>query len=179
MTEEIIIAGFGGQGVMLIGRLLAHAGMTEGKSVSWIPAYGPEMRGGTANCSVVVSDEPIGSPVVAEPDALIAMNRPSLEKFVSSVKPDGVVIYNTSLIDLSIQRDDVRAIAVSATDIASELGSVRAANMVALGAYLKATDCVSMKAVVDTMKVVLPRLDPHSAAINIEALKRGADIAQD
>jgi len=178
VTEEIIIAGFGGQGVMLIGRLLAHTAMTRGKHVSWMPAYGPEMRGGTANCSVVISDEPIGSPVVSEPDALIAMNRPSLDKFLPAVKPGGLVVYNSSLIDVAPQRCDLRTVAVRATDIAAELGSVRAANMVALGAYLQASGCIPADAVVDEMRTVLPDLSEYLTAINIEALRRGSELAR-
>ena len=179
MLEEIIIAGFGGQGIMVMGRLLAHAGMVEGRNVSWIPSYGPEMRGGTANCCVVISSDPIGSPVVAEPDTVIAMNRPSLEKFAPSIRPSGLLIYNSSLIDIVPERQDITAIAVRASGIASELGDVRAANMVALGAYLRARGVVSREAVVDSIRAVMPKLSQSLIDLNVKALDKGMDIAGD
>jgi 2-oxoglutarate ferredoxin oxidoreductase subunit gamma len=179
MLEEIIIAGFGGQGVMVMGRLLAYAGMVEGKHVSWIPSYGPEMRGGTANCCVVISCDPIGSPVVSEPDTVIAMNRPSLERFEHAVKPSGLLIYNSSLVDIAPERRDVTVIAVRASDIAAELGDVRAANMVALGAYLKARGAVSRETVVDSIRAVMPRLSQDLIDLNVKAIDKGMDIAGD
>jgi len=152
MTLEAIFAGFGGQGVMLIGQLLAYSGMYEGKNVSWFPAYGPEMRGGTANCSVVVSDDPVGSPVISEPDVLVAMNRPSLEKFEKLLKPGGILFYNTSLIDIKPQRTDIKVIGIPANDIATELGNAKVANMVVMGAILKATGAVDLETVVSVLK---------------------------
>lgn len=134
MTHEIILAGFGGQGVMVMGQLLAYAGMLEGSYVSWIPSYGPEMRGGTANCSVIISEEPVGSPIVGEATAVVAMNLPSFEKFESSLSPGGVMLINSSLIDRESKRDDIRVYKVPANDIANDLGNARMANMVALGA---------------------------------------------
>jgi 2-oxoglutarate ferredoxin oxidoreductase subunit gamma len=149
MTHEIILAGFGGQGVMVMGQLLTYAGMLEGAHVSWIPSYGPEMRGGTANCSVIISQEPIGSPIVTEATAVVAMNLPSLEKFESSLSPGGILIVNSSLIDRPSKRDDIVTYTVPANDIASHLGNAKMANMVALGALNAALGYV-----VDTSKIV-------------------------
>ncbi|MEZ0536902.1 2-oxoacid:acceptor oxidoreductase family protein [Caldicellulosiruptoraceae bacterium PP1] len=137
MTEEIIIAGFGGQGVLFLGETIARIGMILGKNVSWLPSYGPEMRGGTANCSVIISDDEIASPVVFKPSTFFALNRPSFEKFENFVEKNGIILMNTSLIDLQGKRDDVIYISVDATNIASSLGNIKATNMVMLGAYIK------------------------------------------
>ena len=134
MFEGVLIAGFGGQGVLSTGQLLAYAGMVEGKHVAWIPSYGPEMRGGTANCGVSVSTTPISSPVVSEPTVLIAMNRPSLEKFEPWVVPGGLIMVNSSLIKIKVKRTDVRIIYVPANDLAEELGNSKVANNIILGA---------------------------------------------
>lgn len=149
MTHEIILAGFGGQGVMVMGQLLTYAGMLEGAHVSWIPSYGPEMRGGTANCSVIISQEPIGSPIVTEATAVVAMNLPSLEKFESSLSPGGILVLNSSLIDRESKRDDIVTYKVPANDIANSLGNARMANMVALGALNAALGYV-----VDTSQII-------------------------
>ena len=132
MTHEIIMAGFGGQGVMAMGKILVEAAMEEGKNVSWLPSYGPEMRGGTANCSVIVSDEPIGAPVVTEATAAIVMNRPSLDKFENDIIPGGALFINSSLIEKKATRDDIKVYYVPANEIASELGTDRVANIVML-----------------------------------------------
>lgn len=137
MIEQVIMAGFGGQGVMSMGQLLAYSGMLEGKNVSWLPSYGPEMRGGTANCNVIVSDDEIGSPIVTEATAVIAMNLPSLDKFEHSVMPGGTLIINSSLIERKCSRTDIDVFYIPANEIADELGNNRVANMVMLGAYLK------------------------------------------
>jgi 2-oxoglutarate ferredoxin oxidoreductase subunit gamma len=147
MQNDLIIAGFGGQGVLLIGKMLAYAGMADGKEVSWLPSYGPEMRGGTCNCTVVIADRPVGSPVVERPWVAMVMNLPSLEKYEGMVKPGGLLLVNTSLINRAVQRSDVRVVKVPANEIANRLGNPRAANMVALGAYLGATRAVSLEAV--------------------------------
>lgn len=173
MTLEAIFAGFGGQGVMLMGQLLAYSGMYEGKNVSWFPAYGPEMRGGTANCSVVVSDEPVGSPVISEPDVLIAMNRPSLEKFEKMLKPGGILFYNTSLIDIKPQRTDIKVIGIPANDIATELGNAKVANMVVMGAILKATGAVDLETVVSVLKKTMTGSKQSLIPLNRTALERG------
>lgn len=139
MEKRMIIAGFGGQGVLLIGQLIAYTGMLQGKEVTWMPSYGPEMRGGSANCAVVVSDEPVASPKVEEADLVIAMNRPSMELFEKDLVPGGVLLYNSSLIDVLPERKDIKVIAVPCNDIAAEVGSARATNMVMLGAYAGVT----------------------------------------
>ncbi len=174
MTNEIIISGFGGQGVMAIGKTLTEAGMKEGMEVSWLPSYGPEMRGGTANCSVVLSDESIVSPIVLEPTELIAMNLPSLLKFESVVKPGGTIFVNSSVVDKKVERTDVKAVYVDCIKIADELGNAKVANMVMLGAYIEAMKNLST----DTIKEMLVHMFTGPKAklvdLNIEALKRGA-----
>ena len=138
MRKQFVFAGFGGQGMLLIGKFVALANMMEGKHVSWLPSYGPEMRGGTANCSVAVSDEPIGSPVVNHPDVLIAMNLPSLDKFEHTVKPGGLIVVNSSIIDRKVQREDVRVVYCDAAGIADSVKNPKGANVAILGAMMGA-----------------------------------------
>lgn len=176
MTEEVIMAGFGGQGVMVIGQLLTYSGMKVGKNVSWIPSYGPEMRGGTANCAVVVSDEEVASPVVAEPTTVIAMNRPSLEKFEPKLRPGGLLIYNSSLIDTRPMRTDITVMPVPANEIAQELGNLRIANMVILGAYIAKSGVVPMESVKECLKKVISARHHDLIPLNEEALDRGAGL---
>jgi 2-oxoglutarate ferredoxin oxidoreductase subunit gamma len=175
MQNDVIRAGFGGQGILLIGKMLAYAGMREGKEVSWLPSYGPEMRGGTANCTVVISDRPVGSPVIRSPRAVVAMNLPSLDKFEPDVRPGGLLLINSSLIDRGANRDDLIVIDVPANDIAIELGNRRGANMVALGAYLGATDAVSLDGVVEVVRETFAA-KPGVIDVNITALHRGHEI---
>ena len=151
MLEQNIFAGFGGQGVLLMGQLLAYAGMLEDKEVSWLPSYGPEMRGGTANCSVVVSDSPVASPIVTMATTVVAMNRPSLDKFEDSVLPDGKLFINSSIIDKKSDRGDVEVYYVPCNEIAEELGNPRVANMVMLGAYIEKTKCVDFESVLQAL----------------------------
>ncbi len=143
MQSEVMFAGFGGQGILLMGKILAHAAMEEGFEVAWVPSYGPEMRGGTAYCTVVVSDRPIGSPIIKNPQHLVAMNRPSLEKFAPQVKKGGVILINSSLISIGSQRDDVDEMVIPVVDIAKELGSTKAANIVALAAFVTRSKIVN------------------------------------
>ncbi len=152
INEKIIIAGFGGQGVLSLGQFIAYSAINEGKEVTWLPAYGPEMRGGTANCSVVVSDEVVASPIIASPDTLIAMNKPSLYKFEAAVKAGGVIIVNSSLIPDKVQREDVRAIYVDAGELALEAGNARTANIVILGAYIKATGVITKESAISAIE---------------------------
>jgi len=149
MTEQIILAGFGGQGVLLAGQIIAYAGMNEGKNVSWLPSYGPEMRGGTANCNVVVSDEEVGSPVVVEADCLIVMNRPSLEKYEKDLKPGGLLLLDSDLIEIEPTRSDIKVIKVPANSLAEQAGSIKAANMVMLGAYNACAHVVQNKTIIE------------------------------
>ena len=152
MERSIIIAGFGGQGVILAGKILAQAAMDHGLDVTWLPSYGPEMRGGTANCTVVLSDEPVGSPIVDEATALIAMNLPSLDKFEDSLASGGTVVVNRSLIDSQVNRTDVTASYVNMNEIArDDVVNPRAINMVALGAYVKASGALPLQVVKDAM----------------------------
>lgn len=177
MNQDIIMAGFGGQGIMLIGQLTAYAGMLENKEVSWIPSYGPEMRGGTANCSVIVADTPIGSPIVTQATALIALNLPSLDKFEAHVQPGGVIIINSSLIERPVTRTDISAYLVPANDIAFELGNVKAANMVALGALLAATNVVNKDSVMQAFRKTFAKR-PALIELNAQALERGFDYVK-
>ena len=175
MQSEVIMAGFGGQGILLIGKMLAYAGMHEGKEVSWLPSYGPEMRGGTCNCTVVVSDKPVGSPVIRSPRAVLAMNLPSLEKFEPDIRPGGLLLINSSLINRGSDRKDLTVIEVPANQIATELGNPRGANMVALGAYLGATDAVSLDEVIAVIRETFAA-KPAVIDINIEALRKGYEL---
>ncbi len=174
MDSTFIFAGFGGQGVILAGKLLAQAGTDHGLHVTWLPSYGPEMRGGTANCTVVLSDEPIGSPVVDSPGALVAMNLPSLDRFEKAVLAEGAVIINSSLISRQVEREDIRGLTVDMNDIAVSLGNPRAANMVALGAVVKATGVVPLDAVKGAVRKMLGhKAGAELVEINEKALDAG------
>lgn len=177
MLQEIIIAGFGGQGVMSMGQQLAYAGMLEGRNVSWLPSYGPEMRGGTANCNVIISDEQVGSPIVTSASAVIALNSPSLDKFENSVMPGGLLFINSSLIKQKSTREDIQVYYIPANEIAEELGNKRVANSVMLGAYLAKTGGgVSQESIVGALKKVLGPSKQKLIPINEDALKRGAEL---
>ena len=145
MQSEVMFAGFGGQGILLIAKILAHAAMEDGLEVAWVPSYGPEMRGGTAYCTVVASDRLIGSPIIRNPMHLVAMNRPSLEKFAPMVKPNGTVLVNSTLIPVTAGREDVDELRVPVNDIAVRLGNARSANIVALAAFVARTGMVKME----------------------------------
>ena len=177
MEKQLLIAGFGGQGVLLIGQLIAKAALHEGREVSWMPSYGPEMRGGEANCAVVVSDEPIGSPLVSEPPVLVAMNKPSLIKFMPRMPAGGTLLYNSSLITDVELRTDVKVIAVPCNEIAAKLGSDRVANMVMLGAIRKATDVCGAQAIHDTLVDWLGDKKAALVASNEEAVAEGEQLA--
>ena len=179
MLEEVIIAGFGGQGVMLMGRLLAYAGMLEGKKVAWMPSYGPEMRGGTANCTVIISSEEIASPVVPYPKSIIVMNKPSLDKFEPTVQKGGLIIINKSLIDQNTKRDDVGVVRVPANDIANKLGNLKVSNMVILGSYIKNSGIVKMETIFKTLEKTLTGRKQKLIAINKLALEEGAKLAKE
>ena len=177
MQTEVQFAGFGGQGIMVMGKILAHAAMEEGLEVSWVPSYGPEMRGGTAYCTVVVSDVPIGSPVIKNPTHLVAMNRPSLEKFSGSVKSGGVIFINGSLISVSSGRDDVQELIVPVIELARDLGTVKAANVVALAAFVAKSNIVrieSLKASIEEEFSAKKKLIP----LNMKAVEEGIKAAK-
>jgi len=178
MLQEIILAGFGGQGVMSMGQLLAYAGLVEDKHVSWIPSYGPEMRGGTANCSVTISDQEVSSPIITEPDTLIVLNRPSLEKFEKDVKSGGLLLINSSLIDIEPKRRDLQVLKIPATELANEkLKNSRVSNMIILGAFVGLTGAVSIESVVGALKKVLPEYRHNLIPLNRQALEIGINLS--
>ena len=179
MNEKVIAAGFGGQGVMSLGKLLAYAGMIEEKQVSWLPSYGPEMRGGTANCGVIVSDTLIGSPVVAEDSTcLIAMNKPSLDKFEIDVVTGGKILINSSLIKEKTTRTDIDAFYIDANAIAESCGTVKAANMVMLGAFLELTKTVEQDSILQAFIKVFGENKAKFVPMNREALTKGAEAVK-
>jgi len=151
-SQEIIFAGFGGQGIISMGKILAYAGMDVNMNVSWLPSYGPEMRGGTANCSVIVSDEAVGSPIVTNPTSLVVMNRPSLDKFEKEILPGGLLILDSDLVERPVERDDIEVIKIPAQTEADSLGSKQIANMVLLGALVAKTQIVSMETLLQSLK---------------------------
>ena len=174
MTTQILLSGFGGQGILFTGKFLAYKGLLADKNVSWLPSYGPEMRGGTASCSVIISDEPVGSPIITEPNILISMNKPSLEKFENDVVAGGKVLVNSSLIEKKVQRTDVDAYYIPANEIALELGNPRVANMIMLGAYLELNKSVQVDSVLEAFKKVFGPSKEKFVPLNKEALEKGA-----
>jgi len=177
MYNEIVMAGFGGQGVLLIGKLLAYAGMKAGLEVTWFPAYGPEMRGGTCNCTVVLSDHSVGSPISRNPHGLVVLNLQSIDKFEPDLRAGGVMAYNTSLINRRALRSDITAVAVPANQIAVEAGSAKAANMVALGAYLGASGLVDVALVRQGLSEIFANRQ-KLVALNQLCLEKGFEIGQ-
>lgn len=174
MFANVIMAGFGGQGLMFIGKLLAYSAMKTGKHVTWIPSYGPEMRGGTANCTVVISDEEIGSPVITSPQALIIMNNPSVKAFEPRLKPRGLMFLNSSLITHQLKRTDIEAVAIPANDIAMEVGEKRAANMVMLGAYVARTKVVPKESILEGLKEFFGK-KAEFLGVNTRAFEKGME----
>lgn len=175
MQTEVIISGFGGQGVLFAGQVLAYAAMDSGKEVTWIPSYGPEMRGGTANCTVIISDEEIGSPLVRNPKAVIALNLPSADKYESLVAKNGVLIGNRSLIDRPFTRNDINAVQIPANEIAEEIGDRRLTNMVTLGALITLIPVLPMDAIKKALEDHLPKRHQHMLPMNYRALQAGAE----
>jgi 2-oxoglutarate ferredoxin oxidoreductase subunit gamma len=179
MQTEIVLSGFGGQGVLFAGQLLAYAAMDEGRHVTWIPSYGPEMRGGTAHCTVIISDDEIGSPLVRRPQAVIALNLPSRDKYAPLVAPGGVLVVNASLVPHTAPRDDIRIFEVPANDLAEALGNARLANVVLIGALLAALPTaagVSLAAVDHALSAHLPERHKALLDLNYQALRRGAAL---
>lgn len=175
MPEQLIISGFGGQGILFIGQLLGHAATLEGRTVTYLPSYGPEMRGGTANCTVTISDTRIMSPVAANPSAVIVMNLPSLDKFESNLKTDGLLVINSSMIDRKSHRSDIRTIEIPATHIAEELKNTRLANVVALGCYVRASGVVAPESVVLALSKMLGDDRKELIPPNTEAFRAGLE----
>lgn len=178
MQEEIIISGFGGQGTLFAGQVLAYAAMDAGYHVTWIPSYGPEMRGGKARCTVVISDEEIGSPLVRRPSAAIVMNIPSFEAFDPMVKPGGVLVVNQSLIPRRSDRNDIRVLYVPGTELATEMGNARVANMICLGALVQAMGILPLHALEEALENHLAERHRKWLPLNKEALRKGAEFAR-
>jgi 2-oxoglutarate ferredoxin oxidoreductase subunit gamma len=174
MSNDIVLAGFGGQGILLMGQLLAYAGMIENRHVSWIPSYGPEMRGGTANCSVIIADEPVGSPIVTEPNLVVAMNLPSLDKFEPALQSGGILIINSSLIQKEATRSDITVYKVPANELAQELGNLKVANMIVLGAIVAASEAVKDESALQAFAKLFAK-KPQLVEINKLALHKGAE----
>jgi len=175
MQTEVIISGFGGQGTLYAGQVLAYAAMDEGKQVTWIPSYGPEMRGGTANCTVVISDEEIGSPTVKYPKAVLALNLPSLDKYEQMIAPGGCIVVNESMVNRKPTRTDIRVVLLPANEIAREIGNERATNMVMLGALLANMDILPIEALEKALKNHTAQRLQKFVEMNIQALRRGAE----
>ncbi|MCX8058612.1 MAG: 2-oxoacid:acceptor oxidoreductase family protein [Spirochaetes bacterium] len=173
MHEEIILAGFGGQGILLLGKLLAEAAMEEGRNVSWLPSYGPEMRGGTANANVIISDDQIGSPIIIDSTIVVAMNRPSLEKFEKTLVKDGILFMNSSIIDIEPSRKDIKVYRVPANEIASNLGNLKIANMVMAGAIIEKTKLVNLDVFINVIKENFAGKKSNLLEINIKAIEEG------
>jgi 2-oxoglutarate ferredoxin oxidoreductase subunit gamma len=176
MQNEVQFAGFGGQGIMLMGQIMAEAALQQGNEVVWIPSYGPEMRGGTAYCTVVISDRPIGSPIIRNPKHLVAMNRPSLEKFAPSVKSGGTIFINSSIISIDAGRDDVDVVKVPIIEIAKELGNVRTANIIALAAFVSRSQVVDFELLRESVKAKFANKE-KLIPINMKALEEGKKAA--
>lgn len=175
MEKKIIIAGFGGQGVLSLGQFIAYASMFEGKDVTWLPSYGPEMRGGTANCSVVVSDTSVASPIISRPDILIVMNKPSLDKFVDKVKTGGIIVVNSSLIADKVERSDVQTYYVDANDVALKAGNPKTANIVLFGALIKLSALISKTEGLAAVEKIFAK-KPKVIPMNLVAFEMGYEL---
>jgi len=177
MQTEVIMSGFGGQGLMMIGKLLAYAGLEEGKCVTWLPSYGPEMRGGTANCTVVIGDKPIGSPLITSPRAAVVMNRPSLDKFAPMLRKDGVLVINSSMIPVNSDRQDLRAFRIKADDLALEMGNRRSANLIMLGSYIGLDEIVSHETLLEAIKKTFAKKEQF-IEVNCQTFMKGYEMAK-
>ena len=177
MQTEVIMSGFGGQGLMMIGKLLAKAGLEEGKDVTWLPSYGPEMRGGTANCTVVIADKPIGSPLISSPQAAVVMNQPSLEKFAPMLRKGGILVINSTMIPVNSDRTDLRSFRIKANDLAQELGNRRSANLVMLGAYIGLEEVVSPKTLIEAIKEAFAAKKKF-IDVNCKTFMKGYELAK-
>ena len=175
-TTQILLAGFGGQGVLFAGKFLAYKGLVQDKQVSWLPSYGPEMRGGTANCSVILSDSPVGSPIITNPDVLVAMNLPSLQKFVDDVVPGGQIFIDSTLIDAKVERTDVQVFYIPATQMAKDAGFSTLANMVLMGKVMKESGAVAFDGNKQTLEAFIPAKKAGLIDMNCQALQTGYDL---
>jgi 2-oxoglutarate ferredoxin oxidoreductase subunit gamma len=177
METSIIIAGFGGQGALFAGQLLAYAGMDSGRHVTWIPSYGPEMRGGTANCTVIIGDDPIGAPLVTQPDVAVVFNKPSFDKYEPIVKSGGLLVVNRSIVSDQTGRADIEAVYVAANAIAEEFGTTKMMNMVLIGAMLRRRPVLDLADVAKALEEHLPPSKAHLIEANLSVLQRGYDVA--
>ncbi|MBR0129685.1 MAG: 2-oxoacid:acceptor oxidoreductase family protein [Firmicutes bacterium] len=173
MTTQILLAGFGGQGILFAGKFMAYKGLLEGRQLSWLPSYGPEMRGGTANCNVILSDEPVGSPIVTDPDVLIVMNLPSFDKYESTVVPGGMIIADSSLIEKKSERTDIKCFYVPATKMANEMGIPTLANMILAGKFIRETGAIKWEGMEDTLHHIISARHQDMFDANLKALKAG------
>ena len=174
-TTQFLFSGFGGQGILFAGKFVAYKGLTEDKQVSWLPSYGPEMRGGTASCSVIISDEPVGSPIVSAPDVLVALNLPSLDKFENAVKPGGYIFADSTLIERKVERDDVNVFYIPATQLASDNGIPTLANMIVMGKMLKELGDFTAEGIENGLAKVISAKRADMKELNIKALELGAN----
>ena len=179
MTHEILFAGFGGQGVLSMGMTLAYAGMLEGKEVSWMPSYGPEMRGGTANCIVIISNKSISSPIITRFDAVVALNQPSVDKFEKAVKPNGVLMYDSGNVIIPPSRTDLTVVPVAVEHEAMKLNNAKVKNMIMLGAFLSVCQVVNVPSVINALSHVLPERYHHLLSVNQQALEHGEQLVID
>ena len=176
MTTNILLAGFGGQGILFAGKFMAYKGLLENKQISWLPSYGPEMRGGTANCSVIISDDPIGSPIVAAPDVLIVMNLPSLDKYENAVVPGGKIFVDSTLIERKVNRTDVDVYYIPATQMAKQMNVPTLANMIMVGKFVKECDAVTFEGMEDALKKVISAKHADMLEVNLGAIKAGYNM---
>ncbi len=177
-TVQILIAGFGGQGVLFAGKFIAYKGLLEGKQLSWLPSYGPEMRGGTANCSVIISDDPVGSPIVSKPDVLMVMNLPSLDKYENAAVKGAKIFVDSTLIERKVQRSDVDTFYIPATQMANDAGISTLANMIMVGKIIRETGVVSYDNIVDALKKVVSAKHANLLDVNLKALEMGYNYAE-
>ena len=176
MEYQIVIAGFGGQGLLFSGKVLAYAALMEQRELSWLPSYGPEMRGGTANCNVIISDSPVGSPIVQNPNVLMVMNTPSLDKYEKSVAPGGRIFVDSTLISRKVEREDVEVFYIPATKMASDMGMPTLANMILLGAIVKATGCITDEGMLAGLNKIIPAKKANLLDANLKCIQAGKDF---
>ena len=176
MEYQIVIAGFGGQGLLFAGKVLAYAALTEQRELSWLPSYGPEMRGGTANCNVIISDNPVGSPIVQNPNVLMVMNTPSLDKYEKSVAPGGKIFVDSTLISRKVEREDVEVFYIPATKMATDMGMPTLANMILLGAIVKATGCITDAGMLAGLNKIIPAMKANLLDANLKCIQAGKDF---
>ena len=175
MTTQLLLAGFGGQGILFAGKFLAYKGLLEGRNLSWLPSYGPEMRGGTANCSVILSDEPVGSPIVSNPDILVAMNLPSLDKYEDAVVPGGMIFVDSTLIERKVKRTDVKVFYIPSTLLAQQMSAPTLANMIMTGKLIRESGMVEKESIEDALKKVVSAKRANLLEINLKAINCGME----